>query len=122
LFATAQDDRYVLSEAFPIRGPALYDVARVAISNPQSLAERMQLIRTAAIDYQPKVSLVSTRYRLIVNRETGAEEFYDRVNDPAEEHDLSQDALPAAHAMREALRQKQHQLSERIYCRVAQAH
>jgi arylsulfatase A-like enzyme len=122
LFATAQDDRYVLSEAFPIRGPALYDVARVAISNPQSLAERMQLIRTAAIDYQPKVSLVSARYRLIVNRETGAEEFYDRIHDPAEEHDLSQDDLPAAHDMREALRQRQRQLSERIYCRVALAH
>jgi choline-sulfatase len=119
LFSTAQDDRYVLSEAFPIRGPALYDVARVAIDNPQSLAERMQLIRTAAIDYQPKVSLVSTRYRLIVNRETGAEEFYDRQNDPTEENDLSEDNLPAAQAMREALRQKQHQLSERIYCRVS---
>jgi choline-sulfatase len=121
LFATQQDERYVLSEAFPIRGSVLFDVARVAITTPQSLAERMELIRTAAIDYQPKVSLVSARYRLIVNRETGAEEFYDRVHDSAEEHDLSQDDLPAARAMREALRRRQQQLSERIYCRVALA-
>jgi arylsulfatase A-like enzyme len=120
LFADDRDDRYALSEAFPVRGPALYDVARVPITTPQSLAERMQLIRTSAIDYQPKVSLVSARYRLIVNRETGAEEFYDRVHDEAEEHDLSEADLPIQRQMREALQARQRALSERIYCRVAE--
>jgi arylsulfatase A-like enzyme len=118
LFSEDQAERYGMSEAFPIRGPALYEVARVPITNAQTLAQRMQLIRTAAIDYQPKVSLVSSRYRLIVNRETGAEEFYDRVQDPNEEHELSQDSLPVQHDMRDALRTLQLRLSERIYCRV----
>jgi len=119
LFAESVTERYGLSEAFPLRGRALYEVARLPIMNAEQLARRMQLIRTAAIDYQPKVALVSAHYRLIVNRETGAEEFYDRVRDPDEEHELSQDGLPVQHAMREALRELQLELSERIYCRVA---
>ncbi|HEX4351771.1 MAG TPA: sulfatase-like hydrolase/transferase, partial [Polyangiales bacterium] len=119
LFTLEDDDRYVLSEAFPVRGPALYDVARVPITTPQSLAKRMQLIRTSAIDYQPKVSIVSSHYRLIVNRETGAEELYDRVHDEAEEHDLTQDDRPIERQMRAALEARQRALSERIYCRVA---
>jgi arylsulfatase A-like enzyme len=118
LFSEDHAERYGMSEAFPVRGRALYEVARVPITNAETLAQRMQLIRTAAIDYQPKVSLVSSRYRLIVNRETGAEEFYDRVQDPNEEHELSQDGLAVQHDMREALRKLQLRLSERIYCRV----
>jgi arylsulfatase A-like enzyme len=112
-------ERYGMSEAFPIRGRALYDLARLPIHDAATLAQRMQLIRTAAIDYQPKVALVSARYRLIVNRVSGAEEFYDRVRDPTEEKDLSQDGLSALQDMREALRGRLERLSQRIYCRVA---
>ena len=122
LFSTDPNQRYGLSEAFPIRGRALYDLARVPITDPAKLAERMQLIRTAAIDYQPKVSLLSARYRLIVNRETGTEEFYDRVADPNEDHDLSQDSLAVYDDMRTALGSLQRELSERIYCRVTSQH
>ena len=112
-------ERYGISEAFPIRGRALYDLARVPIRDASALTDRMQLIRTAAIDYQPKVALVSARYRLIVNRMNGAEEFYDRVLDPTEEKDLSQDGPRELLDMREALRWRLMRLSQRIYCRVA---
>jgi hypothetical protein len=64
------------------------------------------------------VALVSARYRLIVNRVTGAEEFYDRSLDPRETRDLSQDELPAYGRMRAALAERERALSERIYCRV----
>jgi arylsulfatase A-like enzyme len=124
LFALEPDgspERYGMSEAFPVRGKALYDVAREPISSIATLTERMRLIRTAAIDYQPKVSLVSAQYRLIVNRVTGAEEFYDRVRDPTEEHDLSQDGVLAQGEMRQALSKLERRLSERIYCRVLAA-
>ena len=115
------EERFGMSEAFPVRGRALYDVARKPIRSTAELAERMQLIRTAAIDYQPKVALVSSRYRLIVNRVTGAEEFYDRAADPQEKRDLSADSLPAHTRMRDALSALMERLSERIYCRVQAA-
>jgi arylsulfatase A-like enzyme len=116
-----ETERFGMSEAFPVRGRALYDVARSPIRSTAELAERMQLIRTAAIDYQPKVALVSSRYRLIVNRVTGAEEFYDRAADPHEKHDLSADGLPAHAHMRSELGALMQRLSERIYCRVQAA-
>jgi arylsulfatase A-like enzyme len=120
----AQDsgkERYVMSEAFPVRGRALYEVARAPIRNVDALAERMRLLRTAAIDYQPKVALVSPQHRLIVNRVTGAEEFYDRGSDPNEERELSQDGVAEHARMRSALRELERRLSERIYCRVLEA-
>jgi arylsulfatase A-like enzyme len=113
--------RYVMSEAFPVRGRALYDVARTPIRDVADLAERMRLLRTAAIDYQPKVAIVSAQHRLIVNRVTGAEEFYDRTRDPNEEHELSQDGVPEQTRMRAALRAQEQRSSERIYCRVLEA-
>ena len=120
LLALAADggERYAMSEAFPVRGRALYDVARMPITSPTALLERMRLLRTAAIDYQPKVSLVSAQYRLIVNRVTGAEEFYDRVRDPGERNDLAPDNLPEYARMRSALATQMRALSERIYCGV----
>jgi arylsulfatase A-like enzyme len=111
-------ERFGVSEAFPVRGRALYDVARSPIRSPAELNERIEQLRTAAIDYQPKVSLVSRRHRLIVNRVTGAEEFYDRVKDPSEYNDLSPQQLGAHKRMRNALKTIMEERSERIYCRV----
>lgn len=121
---TLRDDhaeRYGVSEAFPVRGRTLYDVARSPIRSTAELSERLERLRTAAIDYQPKVSLVSTRYRLIVNRVTGTEELYDRVKDPSERDDLSTGKLKVHKRMREALADIMRERSERIYCRVKSA-
>lgn len=114
-------ERFGVSEAFPVRGRALYEVARSPIRSPAELNERIEQLRTAAIDYQPKVSLVSRRHRLIVNRVTGAEEFYDRVKDPAEQNDLSSQKLGSHQRMRGALKAIMEKRSERIYCRVRNA-
>jgi hypothetical protein len=114
-------ERFGLSEAFPVRGRALYEVARSPIHSPAELSDRIERLRTAAIDYQPKVALVSRRHRLIVNRMTGAEEFYDRQNDPAERNDLSSQQLRAHKRMRKALKDMMEERSERIYCRVRNA-
>ncbi|HET8932284.1 MAG TPA: sulfatase-like hydrolase/transferase [Polyangiales bacterium] len=114
-------ERFGVSEAFPVRGRALYEVARSPIHTPTELSERIEQLRTAAIDYQPKVSLVSDRYRLIVNRVTGGEEFYDRVEDPTEKNDLAPQQLKIHKRMRKALRTIMQKRSERIYCRVQNA-
>jgi arylsulfatase A-like enzyme len=114
-------ERFGVSEAFPVRGRALYEVARSPIHTPAELNKRIEQLRTAAIDYQPKVSLVSDRYRLIVNRVTGNEEFYDRVKDPTEKDDLAPQKLKIHKRMRRALKTTMEQRSERIYCRVQNA-
>jgi hypothetical protein len=67
------------------------------------------------------VSLVSTHHRLIVNRVTGAEEFYDRDQDPTERNDLAPQQLRVHKRMRKALKSIMKQRSERIYCRVRNA-
>lgn len=123
LLSLQQDssERFGVSEAFPVRGRALYEVARSPIRTPAELNERIAQLRTAAIDYQPKVALVSDRYRLIVNRVTGGEEFYDRVDDPTEQNDLAPRKLPVYKRMRRALKSMMQRRSERIYCRVQNA-
>lgn len=114
-------DRFGVAEAFPVRGRTLYDFARSPIRTTRELEQRLDRLRTAAIDYQPKVSLVSARYRLIVNRVTGAEEFYDRKRDPWEHNDLAPKKLKVYQRMRAALKRTMQERSERIYCRVQNA-
>ncbi|HEX7478162.1 MAG TPA: sulfatase-like hydrolase/transferase, partial [Polyangiales bacterium] len=112
-------ERFAVSEAFPVRGAALFDLARTPIGSVQALLDRVGLVQQSAEEYLPKVSVVSSRYRLIVNRVTGAEELYDRDHDPAESHDLADDGRPVQARMRAALAQWTKTLSSRIYCRVA---
>ncbi len=117
--ARSTDDRYGLSEAFPVRGRLLYELVREPITSEAGLRDRWSLVRSGSADYQPKVALVGSRYRLIVNRVTGDEEFYDRVNDPAERDDLSDRELPEHRRMRRELATVVRRMSERIHCRVA---
>jgi arylsulfatase A-like enzyme len=117
--ARSADERYGLSEAFPVRGRLLYELVREPISSLDALRERLALVRSGSVDYQPKVALVGSNYRLLVNRVTGDEEFYDRVEDRTEQHDLAERDLPAQRRMRDALKATMHRMSERIYCRVA---
>jgi arylsulfatase A-like enzyme len=121
LFEVAQNDgeRYSLSEAFPVRGRLLFDLVREPISSRAGLDARLSLVRSGTADYQPKVALVGSDARLIVNRVTGDEEFYDRSADPLEQHDLSERGLPSHARMRTELKRAMRRMSERIYCRVA---
>ncbi len=118
LFADADPTRVAFAEAFPLRGQALFDLARRPITSPRELDERMELTRASALDYEPKVSVTSERYRLIVNRDTGVEELYDRERDPHEEDDLASSGLAVQTRLREALRTWAARESERIYCRI----
>lgn len=121
LFELAQSrtERYGLSEAFPVRGRLLYDIVRQPILDRSALLERLSLVQSGSADYQPKVALVSSRERLIVNRVTGDQEFYDRVADPREAVDLSQEGLPAHARMRTALGRAMQRMATRIACRIA---
>ncbi len=117
--AVAEPERYAVSEAFPVRGNALFDLAREPIGTLEELVKRITLVQQGTQDYLPKVSVVSARYRLIVNQVTGNEELYDRVNDPDELHDLADAGRPVQARLRAALASWSRTQSSRIYCRVA---
>ncbi|HKU42817.1 MAG TPA: sulfatase [Polyangiales bacterium] len=117
--ATSQDERYALSEAFPVRGRLLFELVREPIATLAALEERLALVRSGSLDYQPKVSLVGARERLIVNRVTGDRELYARDADPYEREDLSQRELPAEARLRAALAEAIQRMSQRIFCRAA---
>jgi hypothetical protein len=117
--ARSSDERYGLSEAFPVRGRLLFESVRAPITTLAMLEERLSLVRSGTVDYQPKVALVSAHERLIVNRTTGDEEFYDRDADPDERDDRSQRELPAHARMRSALTAAMQRMSQRIFCRVS---
>jgi arylsulfatase A-like enzyme len=117
--ARGESERYSLSEAFPVRGKLLFELVREPIASRAALGERLSLVQSGSADYQPKVALVSSRERLIVNRVTGDEEFYDRVADPREQRELSERGLASHARMRATLKRAVRRMSERIYCRVA---
>ncbi|HEX2677652.1 MAG TPA: sulfatase-like hydrolase/transferase [Polyangiales bacterium] len=116
--AQRDPERLVYSEAFPLRGGPLFDVARRPIWTPDELEQRVRQVRTGALDYEPKAAVTSARYRWILNRDSDVEELYDRVHDPAEEDDLAGSGLAIQTKMRGALRRWAAEQSQRIYCRV----
>ena len=115
------DDRFRVSEAFPIRGRNLFDVAHVPIVNLEKLLMRVTRVQNSAKNYEPKVSIVQGSYRMIINRATGLEELYDRNADPTETHDLTAEEPEVVDKLRERLRAWHATQSESIYCRILNA-
>jgi arylsulfatase A-like enzyme len=113
--------RSVVSEAFPLRGSALFDLARTRITSIRALEKRVATVRTSAQDYSPKVAIATARYRLIVDRDTGAEELYDRELDPHEQHNLADDDLAVHEQLKRELAAWAVRESESIYCAVLEA-
>jgi arylsulfatase A-like enzyme len=114
-------DRVSFAEAFPIRGDRLFRVAADQVGGSmKDYRKRMERIHRGARNYLPKVSAVSARHRLIVNRVTGLEEFYDRRADPSERRDLGFEQRPEHRALRERLAVWSAEQAELLYCGVVQ--
>jgi arylsulfatase A-like enzyme len=119
--APPNDTRYVVSEAFPLRGSALFSLARTRITSVRALEKRVATVRTSAVDYSPKVAITTARYRLIVDRDSGAEQLYDREHDPEEKHNLADEGLPVHALLKRELAAWAVGQSESIYCAVTTA-
>ncbi len=112
---------FVVAEAFPVRGRQLFSLANRPIQSRGDLEARLLATQNkrGAQAYEPKVSIVNNRYRLIISRTTGARVLYDRFSDPNETHDLS-DTLPLeVEALTGALAEWHRDVSARILCDVA---
>ena len=110
--------RVSFAEAFPIRGDRLFKLATRQIKDLGDYRKRMDRIHRAAKNYLPKVSAVSADHRLIVNRVTGLEEFYDRRSDRQERRDLSFQQTDAQRALRRRLGEWSAEQARLLYCRV----
>ncbi len=79
----------IVSEAFPARGSRLFSLVNKKDRSVAALMARAEMVQSSAnASYEPKVSLVEGRYRLIVGRKTGVVELYDRIDDPRQEINL----------------------------------
>jgi arylsulfatase A-like enzyme len=109
-------ERIVVAEAFPIRGKDLFDVANEPVRTFDRLEARMARIQASVARYAPKVALATGHHRLIVNRQTGLGELYDRRADPAEEQNLLRREPGRVARMMALLDQWHRSTSEAIYC------
>jgi hypothetical protein len=110
--------RFSVAEAFPVRGHDLFNMTAEQPHSLSALEARVAQVQRGNQNYLPKVSVVSAEHRLIVNRLTGLEEFYDRRVDPAETTDLGADRLPEHRRLKAELQAWADARAEDIYCRV----
>ncbi len=114
----ATSDRVIVSEAFPIRGKSLFDLANVPLTSIDELKARIELIQHEDQRYAPKVSLVRGRYRLIVRRTSGTAELFDLAHDPRERHDIAGERPDLVESMMGHLAAFQRAEATRFYCAV----
>lgn len=90
-------DRASYSEAFAVRGAALFDSFRLPSLEEATIRDRITGIRVASHGYEPKGAISRGRARLIHHRSSGATFFYRTDEDGTERR------VPGAQGSEEAL-------------------
>jgi arylsulfatase A-like enzyme len=108
--------RIAVSEAFPVRGMDLFELADHPVESYAELEARMARVQASVARYAPKVAVVEGRYRLIVDRQTGLEALYDRRADPSEETNLARVEPRRVARLMSRLDRWHRRTSEAIYC------
>lgn len=107
--------RATFSEAFPVRGQALFESFRLPALDDATIARRLRAIRTASRGYEPKGAVTLDRYRLIHHRAADASWTYAREADglarPIEDPTVSE-------ALHRALDRWEDAQLHRIECRL----
>ncbi len=111
-------DRVIVSEAFPVRGKNLFDLANQPLKSVADLKARIALIQNTDRRYQPKVSIVRNDQRLIVRRTSGTAELYDTARDPEERHDLASERPQLVDDMMAQMAAWHRAEASRFYCAV----
>lgn len=118
LLASAPPDRALVSEAFPLRGEALFRSLDAPPASTGELIARAQRLQTAEhLSYEPKVSLTTATHRLIVSRRTGTLILYDLVSDPQETTNLAHSQHAVLQRLLDELGRWHEETSRAIYCR-----
>jgi arylsulfatase A-like enzyme len=111
-------DRPSFSEAFPVRGRALFDSFRLAALDDASIRTRLRGIRAASKGYEPKGAITRGRYRLIHHRGADTTLVYDLEADPNEHLADGTSSREASKLLRSELERWEQEQLQRIQCRL----
>lgn len=111
-------NRPTFSEAFPVRGEALFNTFRLPALDDASIRARLRNIRRASKGYEPKGSISDGRYRLVHHRGADTMLLYDHETDPAELRDISASNPDALARLRSELSSWEQAQLQRIRCRL----
>ena len=109
-------DRATFSEAFPVRGRALFESFRLPSLDDETIRARLRGIRTASKGYEPKGAVSRGAYRLIHHRGANHSWTYERTPDAAER--IVEDA-DVTERLSEQLEAWEAAQIERIGCRLS---
>jgi len=105
------------SEAFPVRGDALFDSFRLT-AREATIRARLRGIRVASEGYEPKGAITRDDQRLIHHRGAGATLLYDRAPDGSETPVGATEAPERSELLLSELERWEHDQLERIQCRL----
>jgi hypothetical protein len=116
--------RVAVSEKFVISHQEFFDRALSPVPSLAELHNRLpELAASGGEKHRPMVAIVADDHRMIVERDSGEVELYNRKGDMPERKELSAADPELTATVMEKLRQWHFEQSERIYCRVrAQQH
>jgi arylsulfatase A-like enzyme len=114
-------ERRLVSEAFPLRGEALFAAVDGDLDSIKALARRLRETQTRRPSYDPKIAVTTSQYRLIHNHATGSYELYDRNADPSELRDVAGEHQDVVDQLQQFLREWHREQAREIYCRFVSA-
>jgi hypothetical protein len=119
LFALSPDlrGRPTFSEAFPVRGRALFDGFQLPALDDATIVDRLRSIRTTSRGYEPKIAITGDDHRLIHHRGVDALLLYDR-GETSRGDARSSTSLEARKLLEGQLSRWEREQQQRIRCRL----
>ncbi len=111
-------DRVSFSEAFPVRGRALFDGFRLPALDDATIRERIRSIRETSRGYEPKVAVTGDRHRLIQHRSADAILFYERGQGSSQKPAQGPEHKEARAELKGELERWEQEQQTRIRCRL----
>lgn len=120
LFVVSPDrpGRTTFSEAFPVRGRALFDGFRLPALDDATISERLRSIRTTSRGYEPKVAITSDRHRLVHHRGSDVTLLYGRGPSGEQTRALGASDDDTRLRLKTELEKWEHEQQRRIRCRL----
>jgi arylsulfatase A-like enzyme len=110
--------RASFSEAFPVRGEALFNSFRLPALDDATIRARLRSIRSANKGYEPKGAITRDDQRLIHHRGADATLVYERAADGSESPLTGAEVQERTNLLRSELEQWEREQLRRIQCRL----
>jgi arylsulfatase A-like enzyme len=111
-------NRATFSEAFPVRGEAMFDRFRMRELDDDAIRARLESIRTMSKGYEPKGAITRDDQRLIHHRGADLTMVYERAGDGRETPVTGEEERERSKLLRTELERWERDQLERIQCRL----